>query len=222
MYLANCTRPDIAFAVNLLARFSSSPTKRHWNGIKHVFRYLRGTIDLGLFYPKDTKQGLIGYADAGYLSDPHKARSQTGYVFKYGGTAISWRSQKQTLVATSSNHAEIIALHEASRECVWLRLMTQHIQSTCSLPINKDPTILYEDNAACVAQIKEGYIKSDRTKHIPPKFFSFTQELEKSKDIDIQYIRSSENSADLFTKALPTTVFRKHIYDIGMRHLRKV
>ena len=81
---------------------------------------------------------------------------------------------------------------------------------------------MYEDNAACVAQIKEGYIKSDRTKHIPPKFFSFTQELEKSKDIDIQYVRSSENSADLFTKALPTTVFRKHIHDIGMRHLRNL
>ncbi|KAL5549013.1 hypothetical protein UlMin_004244 [Ulmus minor] len=75
MYLANCTRPDIAFVVNLLARFSSSPTRRHWNGIKHIFRYLQGTIDLGLFYPNESKNGLIGYADAGYLSNPHKARS---------------------------------------------------------------------------------------------------------------------------------------------------
>ncbi|KAL5537455.1 hypothetical protein UlMin_045611 [Ulmus minor] len=148
MYLANCTRPYIAFAVNLLARFSSSPTRRHWNGIKHIFRYLQGTIDLGLFYPNESKKGLIGYADAGHLSDPHKARSQIGYVFTCGGTAISWRSQKQTLVATSSNHAEVIALHEASRECVWLRSMIQHIQESCGLPINKDPTILYEDNAA--------------------------------------------------------------------------
>ena len=61
---------------------------------------------------------MISYVDAGYLSDPHKARSQIGYVFTYGGTAISWRSQKQTLIATSSNYAEVIALHEASRECV--------------------------------------------------------------------------------------------------------
>ena len=121
---------------------------------------------------------------------------------------------KHILVATSSNHAEIIALHEASRDCVWLRSMTQYIQATSGLPVNKSPTILYEDNTACVAQIKEGYIKSDRTKHIPPKFFSFTQELKKSKDIDIQYIRSSENSADLFIKAFPTAVFRKHIHDI--------
>jgi hypothetical protein len=60
---------------------------------------------------------LLGYADAGYLSDPHNAKSQTGYVFTHGGTTISWRSQKQTLVATSSNHAEVIALHEASKDC---------------------------------------------------------------------------------------------------------
>ena len=92
MYLANCTRPDISFAVNLLARFSSAPTKRHWKGIKHILRYLRGNVDLGLFYSNNSKQELIGYADAGYLSDPHKAKSQTVYVFTNNGTAISWRS----------------------------------------------------------------------------------------------------------------------------------
>ncbi|XP_057543251.1 secreted RxLR effector protein 161-like [Amaranthus tricolor] len=118
MYLANNTRPDIAFTVNLLARYSNSPTKRHWSGIKHLLRYLRGTKDLGLFYRSKQDATLVGYADAGYLSDPHKAKSQNGYVFTYEGTAISWRSTKQTLTATSSNHAESIALYEASRECV--------------------------------------------------------------------------------------------------------
>ncbi|XP_049358684.1 secreted RxLR effector protein 161-like [Solanum verrucosum] len=115
MYLANNTRPDICFAVSLLPRFSSSPTKRHWNGVKHILSYLQGTIDIGLFYSNKSKSEMIGYADAGYLSDPHKARSQTGYLFTYGGTPISWRSMKQTLVATSSNHTEIIAIYEASR-----------------------------------------------------------------------------------------------------------
>ena len=81
MYLPNCTCPDIAFAVNLLARYSSEPTKRHWKGIKHIFRYLRGTTDMGLFYSKGSKSPLIGFADAGYLSDPHNARSQSGYLF---------------------------------------------------------------------------------------------------------------------------------------------
>ncbi|CAM8919718.1 unnamed protein product [Rhodiola kirilowii] len=222
MYLTNCTRPDISFVVNLLARFSSAPTKRHWSGIKHVFRYLQGTIDLGLFYPNNTKPVLIGYADAGYLSDPHKGKSQTGYVITCGGTAISWRSQKQTVVATSSNHAKVVALHEASRECVWLKSITQHIRVTSGLSSVNDPITLYEDNAACVAQMKEGFIKSDRTKHIHPKYFSFTQELEKDKVISIQYVRSDENSADLFTKALPTSTFRKHVNDIGMRKLQNL
>src|SRR5690606_39426731 len=113
MYLATHTRPDISFAVSLLSRFSSCPTLRHWNGIKHVFRYLQGTKDLGLFYTKQSKDGLVGFADAGFNSDPHNAKSQTGYVFTHGGTAISWRSMKQTITATSSNHSEILAIHEA-------------------------------------------------------------------------------------------------------------
>lgn len=152
-------RPYIVFAVNLLARFSSTPTKRHWNGVKHVLRYLQGTIDLGLFYPNNTKPILIGYADASYLSDPHKRRSQTGYVLTCGGTTIYWRSQKQAFVATSLNHAEIIALYEASRECVWLRSMTQHIRATSGLSTIEDPITFYEDNAACV---DEGRIHQER------------------------------------------------------------
>ena len=82
---------------------------------------------MSLFYSNKSKEKLLGYADAGYLSDPHKARSQTEYVFNYNRTTISWRSVKQTMMATSSNHSEIIAIHEASRECIWLRSMINHI-----------------------------------------------------------------------------------------------
>jgi hypothetical protein len=127
MYLANCTRSDIAFSVNLLARYSSAPTRRHWNEVKHVLRYLRGTTDMRLFYSKCSNSQLVGYADAGFLSDPYKGRSQTGYLFACGSIAISWRSIKQTLVPTSSNHLKIIAIHEASRECIWLKSLIQHI-----------------------------------------------------------------------------------------------
>ncbi|KAK4406502.1 Secreted RxLR effector protein [Sesamum angolense] len=87
MYLANNTLLDIAFSVNLLARYSSTPTKRHWNGVKHILRYLRGTSDMGLYFEwhEDAKAiNLVGYSDAEYLSDPHKAISQSGYVFMYG------------------------------------------------------------------------------------------------------------------------------------------
>ena len=103
---------------------------------------------------------LLGYADAGYLSDPHKVRSQTGYIFTYGNTAISWRSVKQTMVATSSNHPKILALHEANKECVWLRSIIQHIRESCRLSsIKNNPTILYEDNVACIEQIKYDILK---------------------------------------------------------------
>ena len=127
MYLANSTRPDIAFAVNLLARHSAAPTKRHWVGVKTVLRYLNGTRDLGLFYNRNQDSSLLGYTDAGYLSDPHNGISQTGFVFLQGGTAISWKSTKQTLLSTSTNHFEIIDLYEASRESIWLRRMINHI-----------------------------------------------------------------------------------------------
>ena len=89
MYLANYTRPDISFAINLLARYSSSPTRRHWSGIKQILRYLRGTMDMGLFYSNVSNSKLIGYADVGYLSDPHNGKSQTRYLFTCDGTAIS-------------------------------------------------------------------------------------------------------------------------------------
>ena len=75
MYLATSTRPDITFPFNLLAKYSYAPTRRHWNGIKHILRYLKGTSNMGLLYSKESKQQLLGYAYAGYLSDPHKARS---------------------------------------------------------------------------------------------------------------------------------------------------
>jgi len=177
MYLSNYTRSDIAFAVNLLARYNTAPTRRHWNGIKNILRYLRGMTDLGLFYPNKSNPQLVGYTDAGYLSNPQKGRSRTGYLFTYGNTIISWRFVKQTIFASSSNHSKIIAIHKASCEFVWLRSVIQHIRENCGLSsIKNSRTILYKDNAACITQIRGGYIKGDTTKHIAPKFF-YTHEL---------------------------------------------
>ena len=177
---------------------------------------------MGLFYPNGSKPQLVGYANVGYLSDPHKGRSQIGYLFTYGNTAISWRSIKQTISATSSNHVEIIAIHEASCECIWLRSVIQHIHENYGLSsIINSATILYEDNAACITQIRGGYIKGDRTKHIAPKFF-YTHELQKSGNIDIKQIRSCDNLADMFTKSLSTANFKKMLHNIGMRQLKDI
>ena len=123
------------------------------------------------------------------------------------------------MVATSSNHSEILAIHEASRECVWLRSMIQHIQETCELPsIRGNATKLHEDVATCIAQIKWGFIKGDRIKFSSSKFF-YTHELQVKGDIDVQQIQSCDNLADLFTKALSSTILKKLRYDIGMWRL---
>jgi hypothetical protein len=221
MYLANCTRPDIAFVVNLLARHSTAPTRRHWTSAKHILRYLNGTRDLGLFFARNQDPNMIGYTDAGYLSDPHNARSQTGFVFLHGGTTISWKSSKQTLVATSTNHSEIITLYEASRECVWLRRMINHIQQSCGIGSIESSTIIYEDNSACVTQMQTGYINCNFTKHIAPKLF-YPHELQQSGEINILQTKSCDNIADLFTKSLPSTTFWKFVHGIGMRRLQNL
>ena len=85
----------------------------------------------------------------------------------------------------------MLTIHEASRECIWLRSMIQHIWESYGLSsIKGDLTILFEDNVTCIAQITGGYVKGDRTKHISPKFF-YTHELQKSGEIDVQQIHSS-------------------------------
>ena len=115
---------------------------------------------MGLFYPNKSNPQLVRYADASYFSNPHKGQSQTGYLFTCGNTAIAWRFVKQTTSTISSNHSNIIAIHETSRECVWLKLVIQHIREKCGLSSIKDnSTILYEDNAACITQIRGGYLK---------------------------------------------------------------
>ncbi|XP_070660459.1 secreted RxLR effector protein 161-like [Malus domestica] len=202
LYLAQCTRPDISFVVNLLARYINAPTRRHWNGVKDIFHYLKGITDLSLFYTYESPSNaapyssridsrLVGYADARYLSNPHRSHSQTGYVFTVGDTTISWRSTKQTLVVTLFNLAEILTLHEASH------------------------------NAACIEQLKKGYIKGDNTKHIAPKFFYLHQH-QQHQNIEVKKIRSQDNLADLFTKSLPKSTFQKLIQEIGMRKLSEL
>ena len=129
---------------------------------------------------------------------------------------------KQSLVAISSNHSEIIALYEAGRECVWLRSIITHIHNSCCLThVTNSPTIIYEDNVGCVAQVRGGYIKGDRTKHNSSKIF-YTHEVQESRQIDVKQIQSINNLADLFIKSLPTSTFDKLVYDIGMRRVHKM
>ncbi|KAF3652998.1 hypothetical protein FXO38_15850 [Capsicum annuum] len=187
------------------ANYISIPNRRYQNGIK----------DMSLLYSKACSLDLVGYGDVGYLSDPHNARSQTDNVFICRDTAISWRYINQSIVATSLNHVEIISIHEASRECVWLRSMIHLIREKCGLKYDNVPIILYRDNATYIAHLKGGFTKGDRTKHILPKLF-YIHELQKNGDINMQQIRSSDNVADLFTKSSPIVTFKKMLHKIGM------
>jgi len=179
-------------------------------------------MNIDLFYPNASKSYLMGYADASYLSYPYNGRSQIGYLFTCGGTTISWRSVKQTITTTSSNHAKILALHEVSRKCVCLRSIIQHVQQTCGLSSRKIKlTTIYEDNSACITQLKEGYIKGDKKSIFLPKFF-FTHDLQRNGDVEIQNICSCENLANLITKSLQRRTFEQLVHKIGLRHLNDI
>ena len=89
------------------------------------------------------------------------------------------------------------------------------------IPVNNSHTVIYEDNTACIAQVKGGYIKGDKTKHISPKFF-YIHELQESRQVDVKQIRFSNNLADLFIKSLPISIFEKIVYGIGMRRANKL
>jgi ribosomal protein S24E len=118
------------------------------------------------------------------LSDPQNDRSQIGFVFLHRGTTISWKSVKQTLIATSTNHSEIIALYEASREFVWMRRVINHIETSCGIGVLESPTIIYKDNTSCVAQMQIGYIKTNYMKRISLKLF-YPHELQEHGKISI-------------------------------------
>jgi len=126
---------------------------------------------------------------------------------------------RQTITATSSNHTEIIAFYEASRKCIWLKLIDKFILSNCRLPYKESPTVLYENNSACVTQMQAGFIKGDRIKYIDPKYFSFTNDLIIDKALEVKKIASANNLADLFTKALPLSIHRRLVHSIGMQRL---
>jgi hypothetical protein len=99
--------------------------------------------------------------------------------------------------------------------------MVNHIAQSCGIGVLDTPTIIFEDNSACVTQMESGYIKSNMTKHIIPKLF-YPHELQKNGEIEILQTKSCDNLADLFTKSLPYSAFCKCVDGIGMRRLRNL
>jgi hypothetical protein len=221
LYLAQCTRPDIAFSVALLARHCQSPTMRHWKGVKQILSYLKTYPDLGLLYHAKPKQELIGYADAGYQSDINPisstTRSQTGYLFTVGGTALSWKSKKQSIPTSSSSEAEHVALFAATQEALFLKnnlidLIFNALDMTWE---NGQPTKIYCDNAQTLNHATKGYKRTEENKSINPKFFTPFEFHNKS--LFFEKIDSDDNPADMLTKTLPPIKHRKFTDLCGLR-----
>ena len=138
LFLSRVSRPDIEYAVNYLSHFLDSYDQEHWRAVKRIFRYLIGTIDVGLVYGNsessagpanfdESSAQLVGYTDADYTSCLSTRRSRSGYVFLFNGTPISWSSQRQEVVALSTAEAEYIALFQGTKESVWLRRMLNEL-----------------------------------------------------------------------------------------------
>jgi hypothetical protein len=193
-YLAVMTRPDIAFAVNRLAQKSMSPTVNNWTALKRVLRYVSGTIHYRLKYSGNNAT-VIGYSDADWAGCVDTRRSTSGYVFTFAGAAISWRSNKQPVVALSSTEAEYIAGTLATQEAVYLKFLFRDLGFNVSVP-----TTLCIDNQGAIA-LGKNYISNKRTKHIDIRFH-FIREKVHDGTIVLQPIPTLEMPADCLTKPL--------------------
>ena len=149
-YLSTMIRPDITFAVSNVAKYCSKPRKKHWTAVKRIVRYLKGTNNFGLLYKKSNSNSCEGFSDSDWASDVNDCKSTSGYIFQVGGTAISWRSWKQSCAALSTAEAEYIALSQAAQEAIWLRQLYTDLQGEPPEPIT-----VYEDNQTAICLYKD-------------------------------------------------------------------
>ena len=215
MYLMVSTRPDIAYAISVLSRYSSCPSRRHWKGVKRVFRYLKGTMNLSLQLGgviSDIVPMLIGYADADYGGDLNSRKSTSGYLFKIDKTLglISWKSMLQRVVAISTVEAELISAKEAVKEAIALRRLLEDLGF-----VQQWATPIHEDNQGTIALTKN-QVRSSRTKHIDIAY-NFVYEKVQDHVVELKYIPTKEQIADIFTKALPRETFEKFRDMLGLR-----
>jgi hypothetical protein len=208
MYLAVATRPDIAFAVAYVSRFLEKPKERHWSAVKRIFKYLRGTSALGIRYDALGNAQLEAYSDSDFASDPDTRRSVSGIVFKYSGGAIVWASRRQQSVSLSTTEAEYVAASEAAKDVVWLTRLFNEIA-----PFDATP-VLQVDNASAI-KLAKNPIFHKRSKHIDVRAH-FVRELVEEGKLIIEHIASKDQVADLLTKPIPSTQFRRLRDKIGL------
>jgi transposase InsO family protein len=197
MYAMLGTRPDLAFAVASLSQFSSNPGQPHWDAIKHVLRYMRGTTDYRLTYGGRAGASLLfdGYCDSDWGSSKDDRRSVTGYTFMLGGGAVSWQSKKQPTVALSSVEAEYMAACQAAREALWWQKLLHE------LGVARHPTtVIHSDSQGSIALSKNPEHHA-RSKHIDIRHH-FIREQVAANHISLQYMPTEDMLADVMTKPL--------------------
>ena len=198
MYAMVATRPDIAFAVGVISRYMANPGKQHWEAVKGVMRYLKGTQDLCICFGRQDAK-VHGYVDSDYAGHPDNRKSTTGYVFTFMGGAVSWISRMQRCTALSTTEAEYVAASEACKEALWLSRLVADLGCTKHIPL------LHCDNQSAI-QLARNPVFHSKTKHIDVKYH-FIREVIEDKLVQLVKIHTDDNPTDLLTKSLRSERF---------------
>jgi len=205
MYASLGTHPDICFAVQSVSRFNNKPTLTHWEAVKQIFRYLKGTWDHWLGFGGQ-KRELLGYADAdGSMEEDRKAIS--GYAFIINGGAISWSAKCQEIISLSTS--EYVVATYAAKEGLWLRSITLQVFN-----LDLSATTLFCDNQSAIALAKEHHFPA-RTKHINICFHFICWIIKEGK-LCLVYCPTDNMIADMLTKALPLLKVKHFASKLGL------
>jgi hypothetical protein len=211
MYAQVCTRPDIAFVVGMLGRYQSDPGIDHWRAAKKVMRYLQGTKNYMLMYRRTDNLEVIGYSDYDFVGCVDSRKSTSGYIFMMVGGAVSWRSAKQTLIATSTMEVEFVSCFEATLHGVWLKSFISGLRIMDSI---SKPLRMYCDNSVVVFMAKNNKSGS-RNKHIDIKYLAI-RECVKEKKVVIEHVSTKLMIVDPLTKGMPPFKFKDHVMNMGL------
>ncbi|KAH9761464.1 reverse transcriptase Ty1/copia-type domain-containing protein [Citrus sinensis] len=207
------SRPDIAYGVGVVSRFMENPGKEHWNGVKWILRYLKGTSDHGILFGKvnGATCEVAGFVDLDFAGDLDKRISITGFVFTMCGGAISWKASLQSVVALSTTEAEYIALTEAVKKAIWLKGLVFELGF-------KQETVTISCDSSSAIQLSKNPKYHERTKHIDVMLHFIREEIS-SGVVSVVKIPSEVNPADMLTKPLPTIKFTSSLNSIGLGNM---
>ena len=211
MYAQTCSRPDISFAVGMLGHYQSNPELFHWRAAKKVLRYLQGTKDRMLTYRRISNLEIVGYSDSDYAGCKDTRKSTFGYLFLLADGAISWKSGKQSVIATSTMEAEFIACFEATVQSLWLRNFNNGLSIIGT--IAKQMRIYCDNTAAVFFSKNDRYTKG--AKHMDLKYLSVKEEVQNQR-VQIVHIGTHDMIADPLTKGLAPKTFIDHISKMGV------